>query len=122
MPELPEIIVLAEQMNRELVGRRFSGVEIFQPKCLNLPPEILTERIVGLQVEQVYPPLCEGIDDLPRGGDYQGSVQGEGRGFEMLHRDPEPGCGDPLNCDIAHTLVQSREAPPVIETSLEYLD
>ena len=55
MPELPEITVLAEQMNRELVGRRFSGVEILQPKCLNLPPATLTERVVGLQVKQVYP-------------------------------------------------------------------
>ena len=53
MPELPEITVLAEQMNRELVGRRFSGVEILQPKCLNLPPATLTERVVGLQVKQV---------------------------------------------------------------------
>lgn len=55
MPELPEITVLAGQVNDELAGRRFSGVEIFQPKCLNLPPEVFTGRIVGQTVERAYP-------------------------------------------------------------------
>jgi formamidopyrimidine-DNA glycosylase len=55
MPELPEITILAEQMNRELAGRRFSGVEIVQPKSLNLPPEVFTARLVGQRVERTYP-------------------------------------------------------------------
>jgi formamidopyrimidine-DNA glycosylase len=55
MPELPEITVLAGQMNDALAGRRFSGVEILQPKCLNLPPEVFTDRVVGQAVERVYP-------------------------------------------------------------------
>ena len=55
MPELPEITVLADQMNHKLVGKSFSGVEILQPKCLNLPPSIFTQRVVGQQVERIYP-------------------------------------------------------------------
>jgi formamidopyrimidine-DNA glycosylase len=54
MPELPEIAVLAEQMYQELVGRRFTGAEIVQPKCLNLPPEVFAARLLGQQVERVY--------------------------------------------------------------------
>lgn len=39
MPELPEITVLARDMQRELVGRTITGIEVLQPKCLNLPEE-----------------------------------------------------------------------------------
>ena len=55
MPELPEITVLAQQMEKELVGRSFNGVEVVQPKCLNLPPEIFVDRVVGQQIVRVYP-------------------------------------------------------------------
>ena len=64
MPELPEITILAEQMNRELAGTSFSGVKVFQPKCLNLPPEVFTERVVGLQVEEVYHRVSAARDGL----------------------------------------------------------
>jgi hypothetical protein len=37
MPELPEIRVFARDMRKELVGRRIGGIEVLQPKCLNLP-------------------------------------------------------------------------------------
>ena len=36
MPELPEITLLARQMNAELVGKTIAGVEVLQPKCLNV--------------------------------------------------------------------------------------
>ena len=39
MPELPEITLLAREMKEELVGRTFTGIEVLQPKCLNLPEE-----------------------------------------------------------------------------------
>lgn len=55
MPELPEITVLASQMNQALTGRRISGVEVVQPKCLNLPPEDFANRVVGQQIESAYP-------------------------------------------------------------------
>ena len=37
MPELPEIAVFARDMQKELVGRTISSIEVFQPKCLNIP-------------------------------------------------------------------------------------
>jgi formamidopyrimidine-DNA glycosylase len=55
MPELPEIAILANQMDRALVRKRMSGVTIVQPKCLNLLPEVFTERVVGQQIERAYP-------------------------------------------------------------------
>ncbi len=55
MPELPEITVLADQMNRELAGQRFSDAEIIQPKSLNLSVEDFKARLTGQQVERVYP-------------------------------------------------------------------
>ncbi|MBC8254054.1 MAG: hypothetical protein H8E35_08495 [Ardenticatenia bacterium] len=39
MPELPEIAVLARQMQQETVGKTITDVEVLQPKCLNVPPE-----------------------------------------------------------------------------------
>ena len=53
MPELPEIAVFARDMQKGLIGRTISGVEVLQPKCLNLPEEdfraALTDaRILGV--------------------------------------------------------------------------
>ena len=39
MPELPEIVTLARDMQKELAGKTITGVEVLQPKCLNLPEE-----------------------------------------------------------------------------------
>ena len=53
MPELPEITVLAHQMKTELVGRTISGVEVLQPKCLNLPGDQFTEAVTGARLVDV---------------------------------------------------------------------
>jgi formamidopyrimidine-DNA glycosylase len=53
MPELPEIAVLARQMNDELVGKRFAGATVLQPKCLNLPTEEFSERLAGAEIIEV---------------------------------------------------------------------
>jgi formamidopyrimidine-DNA glycosylase len=37
MPELPEIRNLARQMQEALVGKRINGINVLQPKSLNLP-------------------------------------------------------------------------------------
>jgi formamidopyrimidine-DNA glycosylase len=37
MPELPEIYIIAGQMNAELKGKTITGVEVRQEKCLNMP-------------------------------------------------------------------------------------
>ncbi len=50
MPELPEISQLASQMNTHLVGKTFFGIEILQPKCLNIPVEEFTQNLVGAQI------------------------------------------------------------------------
>ena len=50
MPELPEITLLARQMNAELVGKTIAGVEVLQPKCLNVPPETFAEALTGAQL------------------------------------------------------------------------
>lgn len=55
MPELPEIVVLAQQMNQALPNKQISSVEVVQPKVLNMPVEDFTARVTGQQIERVYP-------------------------------------------------------------------
>jgi formamidopyrimidine-DNA glycosylase len=50
MPELPEIAVFAGDMQKELVGRRISGIEVLQPKCLNLPEETFEAALTGAEI------------------------------------------------------------------------
>lgn len=50
MPELPEITLLARQMNAELAGKTIAGVEVLQPKCLNMPPETFAEALTGARL------------------------------------------------------------------------
>lgn len=54
MPELPEITVLARQMDKALKGRVFSGAEALQPKCLNLPPDEFAGQLSGQQIQGAY--------------------------------------------------------------------
>jgi formamidopyrimidine-DNA glycosylase len=49
LPELPEITVLARQMKHELVGKELAGIEVLQPKCLNLPEPAFAEALIGAQ-------------------------------------------------------------------------
>ncbi len=53
MPELPEIAVFARDMQRELAGRRISGIEVLQPKCLNLPEGEFAAAIQGARILEV---------------------------------------------------------------------
>lgn len=53
MPELPEITVLARQMQEKLVEKTFSGVKVLQPKCLNVPVEAFEKGLVGGQIKDV---------------------------------------------------------------------
>jgi len=50
MPELPEMAVFARDMTETLVGRQISGVEVLQPKCLNLPPEDFRAALTGAEI------------------------------------------------------------------------
>jgi len=53
MPELPEIHHLARQMQRVLRGRRIVGVEVKQPKCLNVTPRRFAQLLGGGTIDRV---------------------------------------------------------------------
>jgi formamidopyrimidine-DNA glycosylase len=54
MPELPEITVIAKQMNNEIAGRQVAEIEVRQPKNLNMPVAEFTKAIVGKTVNEIY--------------------------------------------------------------------
>ncbi len=51
--ELPELTVLAEQMVKEIVGKRVVGVEVANPKCLNMPFERFQRILAGNTIKSV---------------------------------------------------------------------
>lgn len=53
MPELPEITVIARQMNKEIAGKRIVEIEIKQPKNLNLPVPEFVNAVNGKIVNNV---------------------------------------------------------------------
>jgi formamidopyrimidine-DNA glycosylase len=53
MPELPEVRHLAHQMDGELCGRTIAGVDVAQPKCLNVPLSEFERLTVGRTVTKV---------------------------------------------------------------------
>ena len=53
MPELPEIDVLARQMNKELRGKKVADIESRQPKNLNIPVLRFAKIIEGKTVTNV---------------------------------------------------------------------
>jgi formamidopyrimidine-DNA glycosylase len=50
MAELPEIYIISQQMKTELVGKTISGIEIIQPKCLNLAPNAFTGALTQAHI------------------------------------------------------------------------
>lgn len=53
MPEAPEIISRAAEMNHELVGKTVRSVEVIQPKCLNLETDQFVAAVVNAKIESV---------------------------------------------------------------------
>ena len=53
MPELPEIVTLARNMQKELAGRTITSTEILQPKCLNLPEDDFVSAVQGARLLRV---------------------------------------------------------------------
>jgi len=51
MPELPEIVCRAREMNEHLTGLRIASIDVLQPKCLNLPVEAFKNRLVGARIK-----------------------------------------------------------------------
>ena len=50
MPELPEIVCRAREMNAELVGRTIESIEVLQPKCLNVTAEAFEAGLAGAEI------------------------------------------------------------------------
>jgi len=55
MPELPEILIFAQDMQKELTGRTIGGIEIVQPKCLNVSEEEFQTALTGAEIRNVTP-------------------------------------------------------------------
>src|SRR5574338_120578 len=53
MPELPEITKIAQQMKQHLTGKTIAGMEVIQPKSLNIPVEAFTAALTGAQILDV---------------------------------------------------------------------
>jgi formamidopyrimidine-DNA glycosylase len=53
MPELPEITVIARQMNNEIKGKRIADFEVKQPKNLNIPVPEFTRTAEGKLIHNV---------------------------------------------------------------------
>jgi len=53
MPELPEITVIARQMNHEIKGKRIADIEAKQPKNLNMPVSQFVKTAKGKTVNNV---------------------------------------------------------------------
>jgi formamidopyrimidine-DNA glycosylase len=55
MPESPEIFIFSRDMRKELVGRTIRGIEVLQPKCLNVPEEDFRAALTGAEIRDVTP-------------------------------------------------------------------
>ena len=53
MPELPEITVIARQMDKEIKGKRIADIEARQPKNLNVPAQEFVKIAKGKTVNSV---------------------------------------------------------------------
>lgn len=53
MPELPEVASRAKEMHRLLVGKTVSGIDVLQPKCLNVPAARFKKSLTGAKIEDV---------------------------------------------------------------------
>jgi len=53
MPELPEIVVIARQMNKKIAGKRIADIDAKQPKNLNMPVQEFVKRAKGKTVNNV---------------------------------------------------------------------
>ena len=55
MPELPEAVVIARQMDETVRDKRIESVDILQPKILNRSGKTVKQILSGLSIEKVYP-------------------------------------------------------------------
>jgi len=53
LPELPEITVIAKQMDKEVRGKRIADIEAKQPKNLNMPVAQFVKAAKGKTIKSV---------------------------------------------------------------------
>jgi formamidopyrimidine-DNA glycosylase len=80
MPELPEIALFARDMTRELAGRTIAGIEVLQPKCLNVPVEAFQSALTGARIGETTARGKWLLTETSRGW----LLQGLGMGGEIL--------------------------------------
>jgi formamidopyrimidine-DNA glycosylase len=51
--ELPELAVLAEQMDKEISGNKIAKIEVANPKCLNMPLDRFQKTVIGKTIRSV---------------------------------------------------------------------
>jgi formamidopyrimidine-DNA glycosylase len=54
MAELPEIMVLSQQMDNELKSKEFESVDVIQEKCLNMESKNFKKQITDKTIEDVH--------------------------------------------------------------------
>jgi formamidopyrimidine-DNA glycosylase len=51
MPELPEVETIKNELAPQVIGHRFVGVDLFQPKAVHEPsPEAFCQRLIGQEI------------------------------------------------------------------------
>jgi formamidopyrimidine-DNA glycosylase len=53
MPELPEIAARAREMKKALIGKTITGVDVIQPKSLNVPEDTFIQALTGAELLDV---------------------------------------------------------------------
>jgi formamidopyrimidine-DNA glycosylase len=53
MPELPEIASRAREMKQDLHGKTIRGIEVLQPKCLNVSKKAFVKALTGARILDV---------------------------------------------------------------------
>jgi formamidopyrimidine-DNA glycosylase len=53
MPELPEVASRAREMKKALPGKTITGIDVLQPKCLNVPAAKFKKALTGARIEDV---------------------------------------------------------------------
>jgi len=85
MPELPEIAIFARDMTRELAGRTIAGIEVHQPRALNVPVEAFVSALSGARLGETTARGKWLLTATDRGW----MLQGLGMGGEILLVDRE---------------------------------
>ena len=80
MPEIPEIMSRTKELKAELTGQTIQNIEVFQPKCLNVPPATFIHSLTKATIANVSSKGKWILIDTDRGW----WLENMGMGGEML--------------------------------------